>query len=37
MAYVDAALAGPGTKLTVDLKGEKAPATVVKLPFYKRV
>ena len=37
MAYVDAALAEPGTKLSVDLKGEKAPATVVKLPFYKRV
>lgn len=36
MAYVDAALTEPGTKLVVDLKGEKAAATVVKLPFYKR-
>lgn len=37
MAYVDAALAVPRTRLAVDLKGEKTPATVVKLPFYRRV
>jgi len=36
MAYVDAALAAPGTKLAVDLKSEKTAATVVKLPFYRR-
>lgn len=36
MAYVDAALAPVGTALQVDLKGEMIPATVVKLPFYKR-
>lgn len=36
MAYVDLALAEPGTKLAVDLTSEKIPATVVALPFYKR-
>lgn len=36
MAYVDAAKSPVGTTLTVDLKGEKTPATVVELPFYKR-
>jgi aminomethyltransferase len=36
MAYVDASLAAAGTKLAVDLKGTLNPATVVKLPFYKR-
>ncbi|MGC4033301.1 MAG: glycine cleavage system aminomethyltransferase GcvT [Tepidisphaeraceae bacterium] len=36
MAYVDAALAEVGTKLTVDIKGEANEATVVPLPFYKR-
>ena len=36
MAYVDAALAQPGTELAVDLKSEKTAATVVKLPFYRR-
>jgi aminomethyltransferase len=36
MAYVDANLAGEGTALEIDLKGESNPARVVKLPFYKR-
>ncbi len=36
MAYVDAAFAAEGTKLGADLKGTINPATVVKLPFYKR-
>jgi aminomethyltransferase len=36
MAYVDADRATEGTALAVDLKGTTVPATVVKLPFYKR-
>jgi len=36
MAYVDAALAKPGQKLTVDFGGKTGDATVVPLPFYKR-
>ena len=36
MAYVPAALAAPGTTLTVDLRGTPVSATVVALPFYKR-
>ena len=36
MAYVDADRATEGSQLTVDLKGTTVPATVVKLPFYKR-
>ena len=36
MAYVDASLAEVETKLSVDLKGESNPATVVPMPFYKR-
>jgi aminomethyltransferase len=36
MAYADAALAGEGTQLSVDLKGTANPARVVPLPFYKR-
>jgi len=36
MAYVDANLAGEGTRLGVDLKGTINPAKIVKLPFYKR-
>ena len=37
MAYVDAAQAGEGTQLSVDLKGTANPARVVALPFYKKV
>jgi aminomethyltransferase len=36
MAYVDAAHAGEGTALSVDLKGTATEARVVKLPFYKK-
>lgn len=36
MAYVASGSAAEGTPLAVDLKGTKAPAKVVKLPFYKR-
>jgi aminomethyltransferase len=36
MAYVDVAHASIGTKLTIDIRGNQEPATVVPLPFYKR-
>lgn len=36
MAYVEAAEAQEGRRLTVDLGGKQAEATIVKLPFYKR-
>jgi aminomethyltransferase len=36
MARVNAALAAPGTKLVVDLRGTPEPAEVVPLPFYRR-
>jgi aminomethyltransferase len=36
MAYVNSALASEGTTVGVDLKGTINPATIVKLPFYKR-
>ncbi|GAA2088838.1 glycine cleavage system aminomethyltransferase GcvT [Pseudolysinimonas kribbensis] len=36
MAYVDAALAEPGTVLAVDVRGTELPVTVVDLPFYRR-
>jgi aminomethyltransferase len=36
MAYVDAAHTAEGTTLGVDLKGTVLPATVTKLPFYKK-
>jgi aminomethyltransferase len=36
MAYVSPALAQPGTRLGVDVRGTAAPAEVVTLPFYKR-
>ena len=34
MAYVDAALAAPGTGLAVDVRGTALPATVTPPPFY---
>ncbi|MDB5384478.1 MAG: gcvT 2 [Planctomycetaceae bacterium] len=37
MAYVSADTASPGTALEVDIRGQRVAATVVKLPFYKRV
>lgn len=36
MAYVEPAHAAPGTALIVDIRGRPEPATVVKLPFYRR-
>lgn len=36
MAYVDSALAEPGTRLDVDVRGTLVPAEVVALPFYSR-
>ncbi len=37
LATVPAALAAPGTRLDVDIRGRVAPAVVVTLPFYRRV
>jgi aminomethyltransferase len=36
MAYVPAALAAPGTRLDIDVRGRTLAATVVELPFYRR-
>jgi aminomethyltransferase len=36
MGYVDAALAEPGTQLTIDLRGRERRAHVVKKPIYER-
>ena len=36
MAYVPPALAAPGTRLSVEVRGTAAPAETVPLPFYKR-
>jgi aminomethyltransferase len=36
MAYVPTALAAPGTRVDVDVRGRASAATVVPLPFYKR-
>jgi aminomethyltransferase len=36
MANVEPASAGVGTRLLVDIRGDRAPAQVVPLPFYKR-
>src|SRR5262245_27650647 len=36
MAYVPADQAAAGTALSVDIRGQREPADVVKLPFYKR-
>ena len=36
MAYVAAEHAEPGTTLEVDIRGKRAPAVVVPLPFYRR-
>jgi aminomethyltransferase len=37
MAYVPAGQAAVGTPLSVEIRGQREPAKVVKLPFYKRV
>jgi aminomethyltransferase len=36
MAYVDAALSGPGTPVDIDVRGSRVGATVTPLPFYKK-
>jgi len=36
LAYVKMALARPGTRLAVEIRGESVPAEVVDLPFYQR-
>ncbi len=36
MAFVDAALAEPGTSLSLDVRGTAIAASVVSLPFYKK-
>jgi aminomethyltransferase len=36
LAYVPPALKAPGTELEIDIRGRKAKAVVVALPFYKR-
>ena len=36
MAYVPSGHSSPGTRLEVDLRGQRIPAEVVALPFYKR-
>ena len=36
MAYVPPALKSPGTELEIDIRGRRAKAVVVPLPFYKR-
>ncbi len=36
MAYVPAARSAPGTELVVDIRGRRARARVVPMPFYKR-
>ena len=37
MALVPSAQAAAGTPLMIDIRGQREPATVVKLPFYKRM
>ena len=36
MAYLQPALAEPGSRVGIDVRGTAAPAEVVALPFYKR-
>jgi aminomethyltransferase len=36
MAFVPPGLASPGTRLSIEVRGNAAPAEVVALPFYKR-
>jgi aminomethyltransferase len=36
MAYVPAAKTAPGTEFEVDIRGRRAKAKVVPMPFYKR-
>jgi aminomethyltransferase len=36
MAYVPLASEAPGTTITVEIRGDQAPAQIVSMPFYKR-
>lgn len=36
MAYLPLAKAAPGTPVEIDVRGKREPATVVKMPFYRR-
>jgi len=36
MGYVPAELAAPGTQIEIDIRGQRAPAESVRLPFYRR-
>ncbi|MGB6430052.1 MAG: glycine cleavage system aminomethyltransferase GcvT [Candidatus Acidiferrales bacterium] len=36
MAYVPLATRAPGTEIEIDIRGNRAPARIVPLPFYKR-
>ena len=36
MAYLPLAAAAPGTSVEIDVRGKREPATVVKMPFYRR-
>jgi aminomethyltransferase len=35
LAYVDAELTEPGTRLSLDIRGKAVPGVVTELPFYK--
>ena len=36
MAYVDTALAEPGTEIEIDVRGKRRPARVEKRPLYSK-
>jgi aminomethyltransferase len=36
LGYVPAALAEPGTEITIDMRGRPRRARIVRKPFYKR-
>jgi aminomethyltransferase len=36
MAYVPPGSKAPGTEITVEIRGNQAPARIVSMPFYKR-
>lgn len=36
MGYVEPKFAAPGTEVTIDVRGHRAPARAVELPFYRR-
>jgi aminomethyltransferase len=36
MAYLPPSLGAPGTEIEIDIRGRRAKAVVVPMPFYKR-